>query len=172
MNLRNIRPVACALALTGVVSGCATHVQTMTARASDTYYRWNDRMDDMPFVFHLPEGRVEVFDSRGAPWAASADAVEAGHGRRVEIFLGRFAGPGASMCGGSPTLTTMSADDRGKGAGNVVAALCDQQRTVVSYIDRAKPQVLDEHPRYLSTARYLLLQGLWGATTEDTDPYS
>ena len=129
-------------------------------------------MDSMPFVFHLPEGRIEAFDGKGARLPDPIGNVEALRGSRVEIFLGQFTGPGTSMCGGSPKLAALEKDDSEKVGGNVVAALCDGDRTVVSYIDRAKPHVLGEHKGYVSIARYLLLEGLWGATTEDSNPYS
>lgn len=174
MNRKMIRHAMVALALTGAVTGCATKIQTMTSRPSDTYYRWDGRMDAMPFVFHLPDGRTEAFDGRGAPWPTSAAELEADKGRRVEIFVGRFAGPGASMCGDSPKLMEIEKDDGKKVPGNVVAALCDSDRTVVSYIDRAKPHAIEQRKSYVAAARFLLLEGLWGATSEDTttSPYS
>lgn len=152
---------------TGLSVGCSAITETRTVESADTYARWSQTMDHIPFVFHLADGRLEAFDDHGGPWAFPGAQVEASDADRVEVYVGHFSGPSDSLCAVKPDASLPAPDAKGA---NVVSALCDKSRTVVSFSDNAKPRVLASRKGYVAHVRYLLLNGIWKSVAQEPDP--
>ncbi|WP_448102596.1 hypothetical protein [Luteibacter jiangsuensis] len=155
------------LLVTALSTGCAAHLQTRTVQDGDTYDLWAARMEHMPFVFHEPDGKVDVYDASGNAWKGSTNGLQDGSADRVEVYEGQFAGPTGTMCTPSaPALTAGSA----AGRANVVAAICDRGRTVVSFSDKVRTRVLDTKTEYVPRVRHLLLEGIWESVAQEPAP--
>jgi len=152
---------------TGLSVGCSAITQTSTVEASDTYLHWSEQMDHMPFLFHLPDGRMEAFDDHGKVWADAGGHVEASGSDRVEVYVGNVPGPSDALCAVGPKGRPPSAN---ADAANVVSALCDHSRTVVSFRDHARPRVLAATGDYVGRVRHLLLNGIWKSVAQEPDP--
>jgi len=164
---RKLGHALAAIAITGLSVGCTVMTETRTVETSDTYQLWSDRMDRMPFLFHLPDGQLEAFDDHGHAWNAAASQVEASDTDRVEVYLGSFSGLPTSLCEGKTQLSSTSATTPNA---NVVSALCDRSRTVVSFSDRARSKVLAARETYIAHTRHLLLNGIWKSVAQEPDP--
>lgn len=164
---RSLRHALTLIAVTGLSVGCSVISQTRTVQASDTYQRWAGQMDHIPFLFHLPDGQLEAFDDHGNTWAAPGSEVEANDADRVEVYVGNFSGLSPSLCAGKPHEQAPAANVAGI---NVVSALCDRSRTVVSFGDRARPRVLAARKAYIARTRHLLLNGIWKSVAQEPDP--
>jgi hypothetical protein len=150
-----------------MAAGCSAITETETVEAADTYQRWSAQMDHIPFLFHLPGGQVEAFDIHGRAWTETGSQAEARDADRVEVYIGSFPGPSASLCEGKPAASALPADTS---KANVVSALCDRARTVVSFSDQARPRVLAARPTYIARTRHLLLNGIWRSVAQEPDP--
>lgn len=155
------------IAVTGLAAGCSAITETRTVETADTYQRWSTQMDHIPFLFHLPDGRLEAFDDHGKAWSEAGSQVEAGDANRVEVYVGKFPGPSASLCEDEPRPPASSVD---ASKANVVSALCDHSRTVVSFSDLARPKALAARTAYIAHTRYLLLNGIWKSVAQEPDP--
>jgi hypothetical protein len=164
---RTLRHALVIIASTGLSVGCTAVTQTRTVETSDTYQHWSEKMDHMPFLFHLPDGRTEAFDDHGKAWADAGSHIEASGADRVEVYIGNFSGPSDTLCAVQPKaqLSNASADDA-----NVLSALCDHSRTVVSFSDHARPRVLAATDNYVGRVRHLLLNGIWKSVAQEPDP--
>jgi hypothetical protein len=156
-----------AIAITGLSVGCTVMTETKTVETSDTYQLWSARMDRMPFLFHLPDGQLEAFDDRGHAWSEPASQVEASDADRVEVYVGSFSGLPTSLCEGKTQLSSTSATAP---TANVVSALCDRSRTVVSFSDQARSRLLTARTSYIARTRHLLLNGIWKSVAQEPDP--
>lgn len=153
-KINMVRKSFALLAFTTVIAGCGVRTEIRTVQDGDTYSRWYREMDRIPFVFHYPDGHLEAFNDHGQPLSQFAATLEAARGDRVEIYIGHFDGPAKSLCYSTPdTLPT------NKGP-TVVSALCDHERSVVSFSDHAKGQALSEKSLYVARARSVLLNGI------------
>ncbi len=165
----NVKLRVCALlTLSTLVGGCATRLETQTVRDEDTYSVWWSRTQQVPFVFHYPDGRLEAYDGKGARYSKAAALIEAEHDDRVEIYLGRFDGPEKTLCYSAPDAST---NERGP---TVLAALCDHQRSVVSLSNRARGSVLAAAKGpYIAWTRRKLLNGIFQSAAQEPDvrPY-
>jgi hypothetical protein len=155
-----------AIAITGLSVGCTVMTDTKTVQTSDTYQLWSARMDRMPFLFHLPDGQLEAFDDHGHAWSETASQVEASDADRVEVYIGSFSTLPTSLCEGKTQLASTSSAP----TANVVSALCDRSRTVVSFGDQARSKVLAARETYIAHTRYLLLNGIWKSVAQEPDP--
>ena len=164
---RVLRHALVVIASTGLSVGCSAITETRTVESADTYVRWSQTMDHIPFVFHLADGRLEAFDDHGGPWASPGAQVEASDVDRVEVYVGHFAGPSDSLCAGQPQASLLATDAAGE---NVVSALCDKSRTVVAFSDHARPRVLAARKSYVAHVRHLLLNGIWKSVAQEPDP--
>ncbi|WP_156108679.1 MULTISPECIES: hypothetical protein [Luteibacter] len=149
---------------TSGLTGCAAVTETGTVKANDTYDLWDKRMDHIPFVIHDANGNAAAFDSRGDVFNEPVADVEAERGRRVEIWVGHFSGPVKTLCAGAPASVP---NDKGP---TVVSALCDRDRSVVSFSDRARERVIAARPGYIARTRKLLLDGIWESVAQEPDP--
>lgn len=148
-------------------AGCAAHLQTRTVQSGDTYDLWAARMEHMPFVFHEPDGHVDVYDAGGNAWTGSTNGLQDGSAARVEVYEGRFAAPTGTMC--TPSAPALKAGST-SGNANVVAAICDRDRTVVSFSDKVRPRVLGAKTEYVPRVRHLLLEGIWESVAQEPAP--
>jgi predicted ABC-class ATPase len=164
---RTLRHALVIMATTGLSVGCSAITQTTTVEASDTYQHWSDKMDHMPFLFHLPDGRTEAFDDHGKAWADAGSHVETSGADRVEVYVGNFPGPSDTLCAVRPKAQPAGATANDA---NVVSALCDQSRTVVSFSDHVRPRVLAATGDYVGRVRHLLLNGIWKSVAQEPDP--
>ncbi|SDG01553.1 MULTISPECIES: hypothetical protein [Rhodanobacteraceae] len=163
-RLTTVRSALAVFLVMSVLTGCAAVTETSTVKEKDTYDLWDKRMDHIPFVFHDADGAVTAFDNRGDIFSKAATAVEAERGRRVEIWVGHFSGPLKTLCSGAPASVP---DAKGP---TVVSALCDRDRSVVSFADRARERVIATRPVYIARARKLLLNGIWESVAQEPDP--
>jgi hypothetical protein len=166
-KIKTVRTSFALLALTTVIAGCGVSTEIRTVQDGDTYSRWYREMDRIPFLFHYPDGRLEAFNDHGEPLGQFAAAVEAERGDRVEIYVGHFDGPAKSLCYSTPdTLPTNSGP-------TVVSALCDHERSVVSFSDHAQDQVLAAKSLYVARARSVLLNGISESPVQEANqiPY-
>lgn len=164
---RALRHALVIIVSTGLSVGCSVVTETRTVEMSDTYQHWSDRMDHIPFLFHFADGHLEAFDDHGKTWEDAGSKVEASGTDRVEVYVGNFTGPSDSLCTGEPKRQPVAADAVGA---NVVSALCDQARTVVSFSDHARPRVLAARKSYIARTRHLLLNGIWKSVAQEPDP--
>lgn len=155
------------LVVISMMAGCGARTEIRTVQDNDTYSFWNKKMDHIPFVFHYPDGRLEAFDDHGQVFSQPAAALEAERGDRVEIYVGHFDGPVKSLCYSSPDAAPTS-----KGP-TVVSALCDHERSVVSFSDHARDRVLAAKSLYVARTRSLLLNGIWESPAQEPNqlPY-
>lgn len=167
MSRRNLCRLGTMIFITALSAGCAAHLQTKTVQTSDTYDLWASRMQTMPFVIHRQDGHTELVDVHGDPWHGATTGLQDGSAQRVEVYEGAFAAPSAAMCKPPMALphggNTASSD-------NVVAAICDQGRTVVSFSDKLRSRVLGNNSEYVSRVRHLLLEGIWESVAQEPAP--
>jgi len=159
--------LAVMLLVTALSTGCAAHLQTRTVQDGDTYDLWAARMEHMPFVFHEPDGHVDVYDASGNAWMGSTEGLKDGSGDRVEVYEGHFTAATFSMC--TPPAPALTAGNAA-GPANVVAAICDRSRTVVSFSDKVRTRVLDTKTEYVPRVRHLLLEGIWESVAQEPAP--
>lgn len=167
LEFSTIRNALALLVGVSLMTGCAARTEIRTVQDSDSYSLWSKAMDHIPFVFHYPDGHLEAFNDHGEVFSQPASVLEAERGDRVEIYVGHFKGPGKSLCYSTPdTVPT----DKGP---TVVSALCDHERSVVSFSDHARDRVLAEKPLYIARARSLLLNGIWESPSQEPNqiPY-
>lgn len=161
MPSRHFHRAILVLAVATLGAGCSAHLQTRTVQLSDTYDLWAARLEHMPFVFHHPNGAVEAYDVHGTAWKGDIDT------RRVEVFEG--------IDGALPTALCTTPDSTGTasqhvGTGEVTAAICDRQRTVVSFNESVRERVLASKPTYVPRVRHLLLEGIWESVAQEPAP--
>ncbi|UPG96088.1 hypothetical protein [Luteibacter aegosomatissinici] len=164
------RPITRLGLLVGVAAlatGCAAHLQTRTVQPSDTYDAWATRMETMPFVFHRAGGPTEVYDVHGHAWSGAQGSADAADGQRVDIYVGGLSTPATSLCSatGSAAASGTGVDDT-----RVTAAICDHQRTVVSFDEHVRARVLATKPAYVPRVRHLLLEGIWESVAQEPEP--
>ncbi len=152
---------------TALSAGCAAHLQTRTVQDGDTYDLWAARMEHMPFVFHEPDGHVDVYDASGNTWKGPTNGLQDGSADRVEVYEGHYAAATGTMC--TPSTTALTAG-RAAGSANVVAAICNRGRTVVSFSDKVRARVLDTKTEYVPRVRHLLLEGIWESVAQEPAP--
>ncbi|NII56218.1 hypothetical protein [Luteibacter sp. SG786] len=155
------------LLVAALSTGCAAHLQTRTVQDGDTYDLWAARMEHMPFVFHEPDGHVDVYDVRGNAWTGPTNGLKDGSADRVEVYEGHFAAATGTMC--MPSASALAAGNAA-GSANVVAAICDRGRTVVSFSDKVRARVLDTKTEYVPRVRHLLLEGIWESVAQEPAP--
>ncbi len=162
-RLAAMRGIA-AIVVACLVSGCAAVTETGTVKDKDHYDLWDKRMAHMPFVFHYADGAKAAFDARGDVFKESATAVEAERGQRVEIWVGHFTGPLKTLCTSAPVSASSESGP------TVVSALCDHDRSVISFSDRARDRVIAARPLYIARVRKLILNGIWESAAQEPDP--
>ena len=123
-------------------------------------------MKDAPFVFHEADGRVEVLDAEGNRWSRPSKDLPVSDGDHVEIYVGRFDKPSQDICRTPPVIPQVVHGDT-----NLIAALCDRDRTVVSYGDRVMDRELAMKSHYLPRVRHLLLEGIFESVAQEPAPY-
>lgn len=155
------------IALAALASGCSAITTTETVKASDTYDVWSSRMDHMPFLFHFPGGLVEVFDDHGDVLAGMSESKDPESGNRVDIYVDERPSASMSLCDPMADEHLSTIDPKGP---NVVSALCENTRSVVSFTDHARPRVLAARSSYVARARHLLLDGIWTSVAQTPDP--
>ncbi len=167
MSRRNLCRIGPMILVTALSAGCAAHLQTKTVQTSDTYDLWASRMQSMPFVIHQKDGQIALVDVHGDPWRGSTEGLQDGSAQRVEVYEGAFAAPSATMCKApmAPPRSGITAS-----SDNVVAAICDRDRTVVSFSDTIRPRVLGSKTEYVSRVRHLLLEGIWESVAQEPEP--
>lgn len=153
--------------VTGLATGCGLRLSTSTVQPSDTYGLWEDRLDRMPFLFHFPDGHIEAFDDHGGALTEAGDTSGVDSGRRVEVYIGGFPSSAGSLCG-APVVHLSPGTE--PGGANVVSALCDRSRTVVSFSDHVRPRVLAATRSYVPRVRHLLLEGIWESVAQEPEP--
>lgn len=149
------------LAIAALGSGCAAHLQTKTVQASDTYDLWATRMARMPFVFHHADGTVDTYDVLGHAWTGGVEAA------RVEVYEGALPATSTGLCTAPGQAPSAHANAAGP---DVSAALCDSQRTVVSFSEKVRERVLAAKPTYVPHVRHLLLEGIWESVAQEPAP--
>jgi hypothetical protein len=164
VQTRSLRRLGMAALMAGLSAGCAAHLQTRTVQSSDTYDLWASRLEHMPFVFHLADGHADVYDVHGRPWTGPTDGLQDGHTQRVEVYVGTLGAPSAAMCSPLPPGST------GASEANVVAAICDRSRTVVSFSDHVRDRVLASKTEYVPRVRHMLLEGIWESVAQEPAP--
>lgn len=154
------------LLFSSLAAGCGLRLQTKTVQTNDTYERWDLRMKTMPFVFHDNNGHIEVFDDRGKRWPGPTDGLDESNMDHVDVYIGRFGKSYPSLCAAkpSPPPTASHAD------ADVVAALCDRGRTVVSFTDQVRDRVIAAKTEYVPRVRHLLLEGIFESTAQEPEP--
>lgn len=165
---RTVRNALALILITGLSVGCSTITQTSTVKESDNYVHWAKRIDHIPFLFHYPDGHVEVLDSKGNSWPSNVVQAEAHSADRVEIYVGNFSGSAATLCAETSAYEPATIDSTDR---NVVSALCDRSRTVVSLTEHRRPEVLATKATYLSRVRRLLLNCIWESPAQQPEPF-
>lgn len=155
------------VAMVGLSAGCSAIIHNDTVLTTDTYDLWSDRVDQIPYVFHFADGHTEAYDDRGNAWTDAEGRLQAHSGARVEVYVDGARAPSASLCD-KPTTPAQAATTTGRA--NVVSALCDSTRTVVSFTDHVKPGALAARKAYISRVRRLLLDGIWACDPDQPEP--
>jgi hypothetical protein len=154
------------LLFSSLAAGCGLHLQTKSVQTNDTYERWDARMETMPFVFHDTDGHIEVFDDHGKRWSGPTYGLDEGGMDHVEVYIGSFGKSYPSLCAAkSPPPPTVSDADA-----NVIAALCDRNRTVVSFTDQVRDRVITAKTGYVPRVRHLLLEGIFESAAQEPQP--
>ncbi|UPG96094.1 hypothetical protein [Luteibacter aegosomatissinici] len=152
-----------ALAITSLASACSAVIRT-EAQATDTYDHWNGQMDHIPFLVHYPDGRLVETDRSGHPLAGPSATTAPD---RVEVYVGTFPGPNATLCEEPPTAEQRALHPK---APDVVAALCDHTRTVVYFSDKAGSGSLADTGSYVVRVDKLVRKALGGGDPGAPDP--